>query len=187
MITHIDHASIFATSRSSTRHTTVPLGSRELARKIRPSHGGSRAPALPSRPGRRRAQARGMEPWPIRAAQAAVAGALLRHHGNLFDRMFIAQAQGKDLVLVSTDAAIAVYPVRLFGRDAGWWSQPRRLRAPPLALRSGAETTSRDRHTASSPLPAAPVGGELSARLAEAIDAANAYARRALALKTLGA
>ncbi|WP_426960127.1 type II toxin-antitoxin system VapC family toxin [Muricoccus radiodurans] len=61
----------------------------------------------------------GMEPLPIRAAHAVAAGALPRHHGDPFDRMLIAQAQVEDLVLVSTDAAMAAYPMRLFGRDAG--------------------------------------------------------------------
>ena len=61
----------------------------------------------------------GMDHLPVRAAHGVAAGALPRHHGDPFDRMLVAQARVEDLVLVSTDAAIAAYAVRLFGRDAG--------------------------------------------------------------------
>jgi PIN domain nuclease of toxin-antitoxin system len=63
----------------------------------------------------------GMEHLPIRAAYGVVAGALPRHHGDPFDRMLVAQARVEDLTLVSTDAALSAYEVRLFGADPARW------------------------------------------------------------------
>jgi PIN domain nuclease of toxin-antitoxin system len=60
----------------------------------------------------------GMEQLPIRAAHGVMAGALPRHHGDPFDRMLVAQARVEDLTLVSTDAALSAYDVRLFGAGA---------------------------------------------------------------------
>jgi PIN domain nuclease of toxin-antitoxin system len=57
----------------------------------------------------------GFEPLPIQLQHAVVAGGLPRHHGDPFDRMLVAQAQLEDLVLVSEDAAIARYGVRVLG------------------------------------------------------------------------
>lgn len=59
-----------------------------------------------------------MDHLPVRAAHGVVAGALPRHHGDPFDRMLVAQAHVEDLVLVSTDAAMRAYDLRLFGREA---------------------------------------------------------------------
>ncbi len=45
-------------------------------------------------------------------AHAAHAGALPPHHGDPFDRMLVAQAQIERLILVTSDARIALYRVR---------------------------------------------------------------------------
>jgi PIN domain nuclease of toxin-antitoxin system len=60
----------------------------------------------------------GFEPLPIDAGHAVAAGGLPRHHADPFDRMLIAQCRVEGLTLVSEDAAIAAYDVRLFGREA---------------------------------------------------------------------
>ena len=60
----------------------------------------------------------GFEVLPILPAHAVVAGSLPRHHGDPFDRMLIAQAMVEDLMLVSVDAAMARYDVRIFSREA---------------------------------------------------------------------
>ena len=52
------------------------------------------------------------EELPITVADAARAGALPGPHRDPFDRMLIAQALSRDLVLVSNDAAFDRYPVR---------------------------------------------------------------------------
>ena len=59
----------------------------------------------------------GFEVLPILPAHAVVAGALPRHHGDLFDRMLIAQAMVEDLILVSVDAAVGRYDVRVFSAE----------------------------------------------------------------------
>lgn len=59
----------------------------------------------------------GFEVLPILRAHAAVAGALRRHHGDPFDRMSIAQAMVEDLILMSVDAAVGRYDVRVFSAE----------------------------------------------------------------------
>jgi PIN domain nuclease of toxin-antitoxin system len=59
----------------------------------------------------------GFDHLPIEAGHAITAGGLPRHHADPFDRMLIAQARVEGLTLVSEDAAIAAYDVRLFGRE----------------------------------------------------------------------
>jgi PIN domain nuclease of toxin-antitoxin system len=50
---------------------------------------------------------------PITAAHALAAGALPLHHGDLFDRMLIAQARMEGLTLVTVDERFAEYDVDL--------------------------------------------------------------------------
>ena len=50
------------------------------------------------------------EELPITVADAARAGALTGPHRDPFDRMLIAQALARDLVLISNDAAFDRYP-----------------------------------------------------------------------------
>jgi PIN domain nuclease of toxin-antitoxin system len=54
----------------------------------------------------------------IDAGHAIAAGGLPRHHADPFDRMLVAQSRAEDLTLVSEDAAIAAYDVRLFNRSS---------------------------------------------------------------------
>jgi PIN domain nuclease of toxin-antitoxin system len=54
-----------------------------------------------------------LEPLRITHRHALAAAALPRHHGDLFDRMLIAQAQLEELTLVTTDRTLAVYDVAL--------------------------------------------------------------------------
>ena len=56
--------------------------------------------------------AQGFEELPITVAEAARAGALPGPHRDPFDRMLIAQALSRNLVLISTDAAFDKYHVR---------------------------------------------------------------------------
>ena len=56
--------------------------------------------------------AQGFQELPITVADAARAGALPGPHRDPFDRMLIAQALARDLVLLSNDAAFDRYPVR---------------------------------------------------------------------------
>ena len=51
------------------------------------------------------------EPIPITFDDARRAGALPRHHRDPFDRMLVAQAQARELVLVSRDPALDCYDV----------------------------------------------------------------------------
>jgi PIN domain nuclease of toxin-antitoxin system len=60
----------------------------------------------------------GFEHLPINAGHAIAAGGLPRHHADPFDRMLVAQSRAEGLTLVSEDAAITAYGVRLFGREA---------------------------------------------------------------------
>jgi PIN domain nuclease of toxin-antitoxin system len=60
----------------------------------------------------------GFEHLPIDAGHAIAAGGLPRHHADPFDRMLVAQSRTEGLTLVSEDAAITAYDVRLFGREA---------------------------------------------------------------------
>ncbi len=59
----------------------------------------------------------GFEVLTILPAHAVVAGALPRHHGDPFDRMPIAQAMVEDLMLVSVDAVVGRYDVRVFSAE----------------------------------------------------------------------
>jgi PIN domain nuclease of toxin-antitoxin system len=52
---------------------------------------------------------------PISHTHGTVAGALPRHHADPFDRILIAQALVEDLTLVTSDAAIMRYDVRVLG------------------------------------------------------------------------
>ena len=56
--------------------------------------------------------AQGFQELPLSVADAARAGALPGPHRDPFDRMLIAQALSRDLVLISNDAAFDRYPVR---------------------------------------------------------------------------
>ena len=56
--------------------------------------------------------AQGFHELPLSVADAARAGALPGPHRDPFDRMLIAQALSRDLVLISNDAAFDRYPVR---------------------------------------------------------------------------
>jgi len=56
--------------------------------------------------------AQGFEELPITVQEAARAGALPGPHRDPFDRMLIAQALSRDLLLISTDAAFDYYHVR---------------------------------------------------------------------------
>jgi PIN domain nuclease of toxin-antitoxin system len=49
----------------------------------------------------------------ITTSDARAAGALPRHHSDPFDRMLVAQAQGRHMTLVTRDATLAAYDVRL--------------------------------------------------------------------------
>ena len=56
--------------------------------------------------------AQGFQELPLFVADAARAGALPGPHRDPFDRMLIAQALSRDLVLISNDAAFDRYSVR---------------------------------------------------------------------------
>ena len=56
--------------------------------------------------------AQGFEELPITVAEASRAGTLPGPHRDPFDRMLIAQALSRDLLLISTDAAFDYYHVR---------------------------------------------------------------------------
>lgn len=53
------------------------------------------------------------EPVPITFDDARLAGSLPEHHRDPFDRMLVAQAQARDLVLVSRDPALEPYDVQI--------------------------------------------------------------------------
>ena len=53
----------------------------------------------------------GLLELPITIADATAAGALPRHHDDPFDRMLIAQAQQRNLTVLTRDPAFAVYGV----------------------------------------------------------------------------
>ncbi len=57
----------------------------------------------------------GFSPLPITFHHAESAGALPRHHADPFDRMLIAQAQAEGLTLVTRDAHMPRYDVRILG------------------------------------------------------------------------
>lgn len=53
------------------------------------------------------------EPVPITFDDARLAGSLPEHHRDPFDRMLVAQAQARELVLVSRDLALEPYDVQI--------------------------------------------------------------------------
>lgn len=53
------------------------------------------------------------EPVPITFDDARRAGSLPGHHRDPFDRMLVAQAQARDLILVSRDPALQPYGVQI--------------------------------------------------------------------------
>ncbi len=55
----------------------------------------------------------GFEPLTIDAADARAAGELPHHHRDPFDRMLVAQAQARQLVLVTTDQVLGSYDANL--------------------------------------------------------------------------
>lgn len=55
----------------------------------------------------------GFEELPVTVEHGLAAGRLPRHHDDPFDRMLIAQAAARDLLLLSTDSKFAAYEVRL--------------------------------------------------------------------------
>lgn len=59
------------------------------------------------------AEAYGFALLPIEAADAEAAGALPLHHGDPFDRMLVAQADRRGIVLVTADRVLAVYGVAM--------------------------------------------------------------------------
>jgi PIN domain nuclease of toxin-antitoxin system len=58
----------------------------------------------------------GCEILPILPAHGIMAGSLPHHHNDPFDRMLIAQALTEELTLVTSDQAILLYDVSVFGR-----------------------------------------------------------------------
>ena len=54
----------------------------------------------------------GLRELPVTSFHAEQAGGLPRHHGDLFDRMLVAQAQAEGLAIVTEDPVIARYGVR---------------------------------------------------------------------------
>lgn len=57
--------------------------------------------------------AQGFDELPITAEDGLAAGSLPRHHDDPFDRMLIAQALRRDLLLVTADRRFEAYDVRL--------------------------------------------------------------------------
>ncbi len=57
----------------------------------------------------------GFDLLPILPAHAVRAGSLPRHHGDPFDRMLVAQAIVENLVLVTGNAVLGRYDVRILG------------------------------------------------------------------------
>ena len=53
------------------------------------------------------------EPLPISHADARLAGSLPYHHRDPFDRMLVAQALARDLLLVTRDSQIEPYGVKI--------------------------------------------------------------------------
>jgi PIN domain nuclease of toxin-antitoxin system len=52
-------------------------------------------------------------PLTITIAHAVAAGRLPRHHDDPFDRMIVAQAQAESLTLVTSDARLEAYDIRV--------------------------------------------------------------------------
>ena len=61
----------------------------------------------------------GFELLPITAEHGAQAARLPRHHADPFDRMLVAQANAEHATLVTADAAIGRYDVRVRDPQAG--------------------------------------------------------------------
>jgi PIN domain nuclease of toxin-antitoxin system len=55
----------------------------------------------------------GAQPLPITGDHAAAVEGLPAHHGDPFDRLLVAQAQLGGTILISSDAALARYDVRI--------------------------------------------------------------------------
>ena len=55
----------------------------------------------------------GFQHLPVTLQHALAAGGLEPHHRDPFDRVLVAQAQVEDLVLVTADAQLSKYDVRL--------------------------------------------------------------------------
>jgi len=55
----------------------------------------------------------GISPLEITLSDALRAGALPRHHNDPFDRMLVAQALSREMTLVTRDAMLASYEVRV--------------------------------------------------------------------------
>ena len=55
----------------------------------------------------------GIDAIQITVSDAIRAGGLPRHHSDPFDRMLVAQALGRDMTLVTRDAMLARYAVRV--------------------------------------------------------------------------
>ena len=58
-------------------------------------------------------QASRFVPLPVTVAHAIAAGKLPRHHGDPFDRMLVAQASLESLTLLTSDARLRAYDVRI--------------------------------------------------------------------------
>jgi PIN domain nuclease of toxin-antitoxin system len=56
-------------------------------------------------------EANGFVPLPITIADGLAAGHLPLHHDDPFDRMLVAQAQGRNLIVVTRDPRFAAYGV----------------------------------------------------------------------------
>lgn len=61
---------------------------------------------------REQMQVQGFRELSITMEDALTAGSLPRHHDDPFDRMLIAQAVRRDLLLLSVDRRVALYDVR---------------------------------------------------------------------------
>jgi PIN domain nuclease of toxin-antitoxin system len=59
----------------------------------------------------RRLEHEGFDPLPVTVEDGLTAGALPRHHGDPFDRMLIAQATRRGLIVVTSDRRFAGYGV----------------------------------------------------------------------------
>ncbi len=57
----------------------------------------------------------GFDILPILPAHAIAAGALPPHHADPFDRMLVAQSASENLALVTSDAILSRYDVRILG------------------------------------------------------------------------
>lgn len=58
-------------------------------------------------------QRQGFTELAITASDGLAAGALPRHHDDPFDRLLVAQARRRDLLLVTADRRLAAYDVRV--------------------------------------------------------------------------